>query len=493
MLSMSALLTLTACQKATDEPRPLTKSQEPSAQADMTEVTLLAETDLNEDLRGLQINITNHDSNGFTATLTGESLPMRMIFRSDDASLGVHSTVLSWKITSERTLSVQAQVNLPKGITDAVKNGRQTWYASCILAHQMQYQDMSYDQNTHQLTVETKDMSFINADITQIPVLYMMPWTKLQAKTTDVDGKNLEVLHFSGSKLKPMGHVARFHIYTEPATFHLARFVEAPAPPSSGSDPGDGWEGEETSPPIDITQPKQHSDEVVFYEPFGTSNPDFFDLGESTLEEQIERVQQAINWNALKINSFFAPKTLSISGNLSGHYDFATSPLAQGALPSFTASPKLTHEAHLSFGGEFMWFDSDKYDKGFIYIWIGGGNIEVSGTLDASLSATDVQRIQNAYRWPEAKRWTAGHGEWYTLANVSGILGGHGAVTPASNLGFDQTKPRMDGIWDFNSLGVKTTFGPVTLSPSQSKTKHYIVRYQPKAYIKKLPAHQITP
>lgn len=224
-LATCSLLALTACQNNADEPQAQLLNQQ-----QLVSVPLKAEVTLDESARSLVYTLG--EGGRFQHSLRESKQRMWTIIRSADASKPTYSAELDWEVMAGNKLVLNTQVSLPTNVYTAIQQG--DWYASCILSGQASASGQSFVYNASSRRLVATTPSGANrldhsgaitagTESSQMPSLYIMPWTKVSTATSETGNK---VISFSGSRLQPMGTVLRLNIQTEPATYQMANNSE---------------------------------------------------------------------------------------------------------------------------------------------------------------------------------------------------------------------------------------------------------------------------
>lgn len=224
-LATCSLLALTACQNNADEPQAQLLNQQ-----QLVSVPFKAEVTLDESARSLVYTLG--EGGRFQHSLREGKQRMWTIIRSADASKPTYSAELDWEVMAGNKLVLNTQVSLPTNVYTAIQQG--DWYASCFLSGQASASGQSfvYDASSRRLVATTPSGAnrldhsgaiTAGTESSQMPSLYIMPWTKVSTATNETGNK---VISFSGSRLQPMGTVLRLNIQTEPATYQMANNSE---------------------------------------------------------------------------------------------------------------------------------------------------------------------------------------------------------------------------------------------------------------------------
>lgn len=502
ILAVCLGLGISSCQRGQNEP---ISEEVQSQQGRLVTIAVSANVAI-DDARALDYMLSENGS--FRRNLKESTLDMWTILRSTDPSKPVYKAQLKWTVLNNNTLKIEQKIELPKEIDEDINTGE--WYASCFLVGQSgrSGQSFSFDESKNRLSITTPaqgaDFDYkpgagattsiaAQTETPNVPVIYIMPWTRVSVGVVRIDGADTKAIVFSGAQLAPQGSVLRFRVNTAPATFHLARYhspsEDDDAPKVDNTTPSEGGlEGEDdynnaSSLPV-------HGKKLTLYTLEESKvNPYYFDLGLRDLSVHLPRVEAAINKPALWRNSTWTPQTLSIKGRLSGYYDFAGATPRAGGVPSFVADDTEDKTYVFNFPNpEVLTFETAAKELGYLYFWAGAEELTISGTLSATPS-NEINEARERYRWKQGLRWQASGPHifhWFLPAGVSGIIGGsHTPVTP-DNLGFGSGAYHMNGIWDFDTFTVKTDIDPITLSLSNGKTKRVTLNYKPQAYIRKL-------
>lgn len=224
-LATCSLLALTACQNNADEPQAQLLNQQ-----QLVSVPFNAEVTLDESARSLVYTLG--EGGRFQHSLREGKQRMWTIIRSADASKPTYSAELDWEVMAGNKLVLNTQVSLPTNVYTAIQQG--DWYASCFLSGQASASGQSFVYNASSRRLVATTPSGANrldhsgaitagTESSQMPSLYIMPWTKVSTATSETGNK---VISFSGNRLQPMGTVLRLNIQTEPATYQMANNSE---------------------------------------------------------------------------------------------------------------------------------------------------------------------------------------------------------------------------------------------------------------------------